>query len=193
MKTSLALLGAAALAAGSVLAGPEVSVREHAKELSNQNNVRQGVAPPTQPTSAATATPAAAPPRLSPAIAKLQTDLATIKADSLVTAEQKQKIAEDLTQAAQGAKPSPAVSDKLAANLAAACAEKPLSPTSRARLAQELDAVLNPGKYPQAKLDGIYADVQAVFQENGMKRNAAVAIADDVKALSADIQKGGAK
>ena len=75
----------------------------------------------------------------------------------------------------------------------AAFAEKPLPGTSRARLTQELDAVLNPAKYPQAKLDGIFADVQAIFQENGLSRLKAVAIADDVKAISAEIQKGGAK
>jgi hypothetical protein len=51
--------------------------------------------------------------------------------------------------------------------------------------------VLNPGKYPQAKLDGIFADIQAIFQENGLGRNKAVVIADDVKAISAEIQKGG--
>jgi hypothetical protein len=193
MRTSLALLGAAVLLAGSALAGPEVIVREHAKELSNQNNVRQGVAPPTQPANPATATPATAAPRPSPAITKLQTDLAAIKADCPATAEQKQKIAQDLVLAAQAAKPSAATAEKLSADLAAAFAEKPLPAASRVRLAQELDAVLNPGKYPQAKLEGIYADVQAIFQANGLKRNTAVAIAEDVKALSADIQKGGAK
>ena len=57
---------------------------------------------------------------------------------------------------------------------------------------QELDAVLNPAKYPQAKLEGIIRDVQAIFQENGLARMKAVAIADDVKAIAAEIQKGGA-
>jgi hypothetical protein len=92
----------------------------------------------------------------------------------------------------QGPKPSRAALTKLTDDLTAAFAEKPLSPTSRARLVQELDAVFNPGKYPSAKLDGIFADIQAIFQENGLSRNKAVAIADDVKAISAEIQKGGA-
>jgi len=98
---------------------------------------------------------------------------------------------QDLALAPQGAKPSRTALTKLADDLSAAFAEKPLSPTSRARLVQELDAVLNPGKYPQAKLEGIFADIQAIFQENGLSRNKAVVIADDVKAISAQIQKGG--
>ena len=50
--------------------------------------------------------------------------------------------------------------------------------------------MLNPSKYPQAKLDGILRDVQAIFQENGLARMKAMAIADDVKAISASIQRG---
>jgi hypothetical protein len=190
MKTILVLAGTALLLAGIAYAGPEVIIRERAKELRDQNNVRQGVAPPTQ-----AAQPAAAPsaPAPSPAITRFQADLAAIKTGSPPTAEQNQKLTQDLLAAAQSAKPSPAAAKKLAEALAAAAMDKPLPATSRARLAQELDAVLNPGKYPSAKLEGIFADVQAIFQENGLLRKGAVAIADDVKAISAEIQAGGAK
>ena len=51
--------------------------------------------------------------------------------------------------------------------------------------------MLNPAKYPMAKLDGILRDIQAIFQENGLARMKALAIADDVKAIAAEIQKGG--
>ena len=54
---------------------------------------------------------------------------------------------------------------------------------------QELDAVLNPIKYPGAKLDGILADVQAIFQENGLQREKAVAISNHVKALAAEARR----
>jgi len=91
------------------------------------------------------------------------------------------------------AKPSLASASKFVDQLTAAAAEKPLPAASRGRLVQELDAVLNPGKYPQAKLDGIFSDVQAIFQENGLGRTKAVALADSVKAMSAEIQQGGAK
>jgi len=182
MKSTFVLLGVSSLiAAGAFAQGSDIIIRERAKELRNQNNVRQGVPPPTQPAQPnAASTPAPQPQSL----VQLQTDLAAIKADSPVTAQQKQKLAGDLIAAAQGAKPSAAAVTKLAEDLSAAFATKPLSAAARARLAQELDAVLNPGKYPQANMPGIFADIQAVFQENGLERKRAVAIADDVKALA---------
>ena len=45
--------------------------------------------------------------------------------------------------------------------------------------------MLNPAKYPQAKMAAIFDDVQAIFQENGLERRRAVAVSDDVKAIAA--------
>jgi len=195
MRTALTILTAVTLSAGSVWAGPDVIIRERAKELRDQNNVRQGVAPPTQPGGApgqGQAAPGTPVPQLSPTLVSFRTELGALKADSEPSAAQKQKLAQDLRAGAQGAKPSLATVTKLVEDLAAAAVEKPLPDPSRARFVQELDAVLNPAKYPQAKLDGIVADVQAIFQENGLKRSRAVAIADDVKAIAAEIARGGA-
>jgi hypothetical protein len=194
MKTALTALGTILLASACVYADPAVIIRERAKELSNQNNVRQGVASSadTQPAQPAVANVAPAGPTLSPSLLRFNTELASIHADTLVTSEQKQKLAQDLILSAQGPKPSLVSASKLASDLSNAFAEKPLSSTSRARFVQELDAVLNPGKYPQAKLDGIIRDVQAIFQDNGLARMKAVAIADDVKTIAAEVQKGGA-
>jgi len=188
MKTSLAIFTIAACSVASAFAGPETIIKERAKELRDQNNVRQGVAPPTQ---APLTSVAPTPPALAPSLVRFQTELGTLNMGTPATADQRQKMVQDLALAPQGAKPSRTALTKLADDLSAAFAEKPLSPTSRARLVQELDAVLNPGKYPQAKLEGIFADIQAIFQENGLSRNKAVVIADDVKAISAQIQKGG--
>jgi hypothetical protein len=195
MRITLAALGTVVMVSGFAYADPAVIIRERAKELSNQNNARQGVAPPTQP--AQPAQPAVVPapppaPTLAPALLRFNTDIAAIKADAQVTPEQQQKLAQELLASAQGAKPSLASVTKLANDVSAAFAEKPLSSTSRARFVQELDAVLNPGKYPQAKVDGILKDIQSTFEQNGLARMKAMAIADDVKAISAEIQKGGA-
>jgi hypothetical protein len=195
MRFTSVLLATGLLVSGFAYADPAVIIRERAKELSNQNNVRQGVAPPTQPQPPAP--PAAAPtpppgPTLSPALLRFNTEIAAIKADAQVTPDQHQKLAQELVASAQGAKPSLASASKLASDVSAAFTEKPLSSTSRARFVQELDAVLNPGKYPQAKIDGIIKDIQAIFQENGLARMKAMAIADDVKAIANEIQKGGA-
>ncbi|HWH70613.1 MAG TPA: hypothetical protein VNT26_14590 [Candidatus Sulfotelmatobacter sp.] len=183
MKTSLVLIGVTALMAGSTFAGPEVIIKQRAKELRDQNNVRQGVAPPTQPVQPASAATVTPPP--SPGLTKLQTDMAAIKANAPATPEQKRQLAKDLLFLAQGPiKPSQAAADKLAEDLAAALTEAPLPAAHRARFAQELDAVLNPGKYPQARLEAIYQDIQATFQANNLNRTKAAALSEQVKALT---------
>jgi hypothetical protein len=194
MRVTFAVLGMFGLVCACAHGDPAVIIRERAKELSNQNNVRQGVTPPTQvqPAQPAAAPVVAAGPTLSPGILRFNTELAGIHVDTIVTEDQKQKLAQDLILAAQTAKPSMALASKLATDVSAAFAEKPLPASSRARFIQELDAVLNPSKYPQAKIEGIITDIQAIFQENGLARMKALAIAQDVKAISDQIQKGGA-
>jgi hypothetical protein len=192
MRTTLAVLGTTVLISTLAYADPAVIIRERAKELRDQNNVRQGVEAPTQPNQPAANANAPATPMLSQGLLRFNTEINSIRADSTVAPEQKQKLAQALVAGAQGPRPSLVTASKLAADVSAAFAEKPLSATSRARFVQELDAVLNPGKYPQAKLEGILKDIQAIFQENGLARTKAVAIADDVKAMATEIQKGGA-
>ena len=197
MKTAFALLGAVALLAGSVFADP-IIVKQRALELRNQNNVRQGTTPPSQPAQPAT-TPAATPAKgtsptpIQQSVAKLRADLTAIKANSPVTAEQKQQIAKDLIAVAQGAhKPSPATAADLAGSLSAAFAEKPLADKDCTRLMSDLAAVLNPANIQSAQMQAIYADVQAVFQANGLARNEAVKIVDHVKAIAAQTQRPAA-
>jgi hypothetical protein len=67
--------------------------------------------------------------------------------------------------------------------LSAALSTKQLSSDVRSRLVTELDAVLNPSKYPSAKMAAIFDDIQAIFQENGLERKKAVGVVDSVKAL----------
>ena len=194
MKTSIAVFGALLLFTSHVFgASASSTIVQRARELNQQNNVRQGVPSPTQPVSPPSAAPQPQAPALTPSLAKFQSDLAGITLGAQVSADVKQRMAQQLVAGAQGAKPALATARKFVDNLAAANVEKPLPPSSRARLVQELDAVLNPGKFPNAKLDGIFADVQAIFQANGMSRSKAAVLADNVKALSTEIQQGGAK
>lgn len=193
MKTTFALLGVAALLGGSVFADP-IIVKQRALELRNQNNVRQGVTPPSQP--AQPAQPATRPATAAPAtpvqqsIAKLRADLTAIKAGSPVTADQKQQIAKDLVAVAQGAnKPTPPTAAKLADSLSAAFAEKPLADKDCTRLLSNLAAVLNPANIQSAQMQAIDADIQAIFQANGMARKDAVKMVDQVKAVAAETQR----
>jgi len=196
MKRAFALIGAVVLLAGSLFADP-VIVKKRALELRNQNNVRQGVTPPSQPAQpvqpvqpAPTPGTSASPTPIQQSIAKLRADLTAIKANSPAKAEQKQQIARDLMAAAQGVnKPSQSTAAGLANSLATAFAEKPLADKDCNRLLSDLAAVLNPAKIQPAQMQAIYADIQAIFQANGMARKDAVKIVDLAQAVGAETQK----
>lgn len=193
MKTVFALSGVALLLAVNSAFGQDVQIKQRAKQLRDQNNERQGVTPATQASPSAAASSGRAAPSLSPSLVQFQTGLASIKAGTPVDTAQKKQLSQQVLAAPQGARPSAGSVNKLVADLTAAFAEKPLPASSRSRLMVELDAVLNPAKYPQAKPEGIFQDIQDMFHENGLAPSKAEAIAEDVKAISAEIQGGGAK
>jgi hypothetical protein len=198
MKKSVALVAVISLAGSTLFAGPETIIKQRAKELSKQNNARQGVAPPGQPAQPATpnpvaARPAVAQPQLQGA-ARLKADLAAIKANSPVTTERKQQITRDLLGVARApVKPSTQSLSVLASDLVTAQSEKPLTPPALSRLVQDLDAALNGATLAQTQMQAIIDDVQAIFQNNGLTRPRAVAIADHLKAITAEVQKPAAK
>lgn len=182
----IALAGATlGLAAACAWAGPETIIKQRAKELRDQNNVRQGVPPATAPPPAPA--PKAAPVAPTPSqqnMSRLQMELAAVKPTAPATPEQKQRLSRLLLAMAEGpAKPSAAAADKLVELLAEAQASNPLPAASRARLVQDLDGIINPSKYPQARREAILADVQAIFQAGGLPRSRAVAIAEATRAL----------
>lgn len=182
------------LMATNVFAQADMIIKQRAKEIRDQNNVRQGInptTPPAQPSQPGAPTASSTPtPLLKQNLAKLQTDLAAIPANSAVTAAQKQQLTKDLLACAQGAgKPSEATISPLAEGLASAFAQKPLSDTDRARLISRLAAVLNPANIQANQMQAIYADIQAIFQVNGLARKDAVKIVDLVKAVGAETQR----
>jgi hypothetical protein len=189
MKMTMILL-AASVAICSAQSGSQSIIKQRAKDLRDQSNARQGVPPPAsspapQPQPAvrpATATPAAT------SMSRFQAGLAAIKQGTPVTAEQQQKLAAELAGMAQGTKPSFVTVDNLAKELSSALAEKQLSASARARLVQDLDGLLNPAKYPQAKVPAIIEDIQSIFTANGLDRKRAGAIADLAKAISGQVQ-----
>ncbi len=193
MKTITTISTAVLLFTAVAVAGPDVIIREKAKQLRDQNNARQGVPPPAPP--AQTGRPAAAPAGATtasasaaaqpPGLARLQANLAAIKTNAVVSAEQKQRLTQDLIATAQGAtKPSAAVAGKLAADLAAACADKPLPASARSRIVQNLNAVLNPESIQTAQMEAVITDVQTVLEKNGVNRGLASAVAADLKVMA---------
>lgn len=171
-------------------------IKQRAKELVNQNNVRQGVPPPASPAprSAVPATPgnAAAPtPAVLQAqnISKIKADLAALKPGSPVTPEQKQQFIKDLAIAARSTKPSLPTVTRFVDTLTAALGENNLGAPEQERLAQNLHSVFNSKPLPATQFDAIIADVQAILQVGGVKRPVAASIAGDLKAVGAEVRR----
>ncbi len=199
MKTVSAVAVMTLVMVGNLFAGSgsQNIIYNRAKELRDQNNVRQGVPSPSQaaqPAAAATAprTVTATPQQV--AVSKLQTAISQIRPDSQVTADQKQQLARELVAAAQGAsKPSMQSATKAAEDLSALLSQKLLSTATRTRLAQDLYAAVNPGSLQPTQMDGTFSDIQAIFQANGIERKEAVKATDSVKTLSGELKKTAAK
>jgi len=172
-------------------------IKRRAKELSNQNNVRQGVPAPAKAAAAPVGTPTAAQPA-APApvataqqgIAKLQADIAGIKVGSPVAPEQKTQFLKDIAVAVRGAtKPSLPTVAKFVNELTAALAEKALGTAEQARLAQDIEAVLNSVAMPVIQFDAVIGDAQAILQVGGARRAAAVAVANDLRAVGQEVRR----
>lgn len=191
MKTILLLGLAIILSAASVRAqgAQGVIVKQRAKEVVNQSNVRQGVPTPAQPARSAAAAPATANPKQQN-IAWLQTDLAALQAKADVAAAVKQRFAKNLLAASQGAvKPSGATVATLVDNLAGVLPASPLEAAERARFAQDLNALFDSVSLPAARVDAILADVQAILQVSGVRRQDALSVVADLRSVVAEIQK----
>lgn len=174
-------------------------IKRRAKDLNQQNNVRQGVAPPAQapakpvtvpaPTTARPATPAPPATVQQQHVARMKADLASMKAGTPMTAEQKKQFTNDLLAAARGPKkPSVAAVGKFVNNFATALGGKTLDPAQQSRLAQNLEAVVNSAAMPVTQTDAIAGDVQAILEVSGAKRNDAASVAKDLKALAAELR-----
>ncbi len=190
MKT-LAVSIYAGLIAVTASAGPEYLIKQRAKDLRDQNNAQQGVQPaapaPVQPQKPATQTPATPSPAQQ-SMARFQASLAEIKAGATLDTVTKQKLARELSGAAQYKKPSQAAVDKLVTAVFNAMSAKPLFASSRAKLVLDIDAILNPAKYPQAKMPAIYEDAQAILKSGGVPVAQAAEVNTALRALGDEVK-----
>ncbi len=197
MKTILLTALVLGLVAGGVFAQADMIIKQRAKELSNQNNVRQGVPPPatTPPAKAPpakTATPSTPASPQQQSIARLKADIAALGGSSAAGSEQKLQFVRDLLAAARGTvKPSQATVTRFANSLGAALADKTVTAESQTRLAQNIEAVLNGANLPVSQTQAIADDVQAILQTSAVPRATAVGVAADLKAVAAEVQKKG--
>ncbi len=176
-------------------------IKRRAKEISNQNNVRQGVPPAPQPPAAQPARPVVARPVATATatpqqqgVARLSADIATIKTGTAATPDQQQQLIKDVAATVRGtAKPSLAAITKFVNSLVGALSERSLGPDKQSRLAQNVEAILNCERLPAAQFDAIIDDVQAIWQDAGVQRNMAMAVAQDLKAVGVEVRKTPAK
>lgn len=194
MKTAL-LLGLAIAVSSIPAAGQGAAsaiIKQRAKEVRDQSNVRQGVPAPTQPHPAAPS-PAPGPGQVAPNpqaqnIARLQADLAAMIGKTATPAV-RQRFTRNLLAAASGRQPDRATVTRFVDSLAPVLAGVALEAKERARLAQNINAAFDAANTTPARLNAVYADVQAILQVGGARRSDAVAIVDHLKAVAADIQK----
>ncbi|MFO1511329.1 MAG: hypothetical protein U1F83_00180 [Verrucomicrobiota bacterium] len=193
MKNPLALAAIVGLLAQPVFGqGSAVMIKNRAKEVVNQNNVRQGVPLPSQTTPPPTPVPATPATPVVPqaqSLAKIKTDIAGFKTGSSGTAEQKQQFIKDLATAARSAKPSLPTVTTFVEALMAGLSEATLTPEQQGRLAQNIEAVLNSKPLAASQFEAIIADVQAIMQVGSLKRTTAAAIANDLKAVGAEVRR----
>lgn len=167
--------------------GVAVMAKQHARELSNQNNVRQGIAAPTAPATAAT--PQATRTLPTDPISKLKADLATISGGTAASAELKKQLATNMLACARGSKkPSAAAVQKFADSISNGLAGKSLEPSVVTRLAQDINLALNSGSLPDDRTTKIADDVQAILQTGGVARGQAVNTTGELKAIMAELQ-----
>jgi len=198
-KARLVFLGVCILfCTGSVFGqGAAVIIKERAKELRDQNNVRQGVPTPAAPLPGAQPATAGVPAKpLTPqeqAVARLQADLTAMRPDAQPSIAQKLQLGRDMMAVVQApTKPSSLPVNKMARDIADVLGDKLFATVTIHRLAQDLNTVLNPSTVSGTRFGAVVEDLQAIFQANNVDRKDAVAIAADANAVAAEIKKAAA-
>jgi hypothetical protein len=122
-------------------------------------------------------------------VQKLQSDLAAIKAGSNVTDAQKQDLKNSLVALADGAtKPSEESVTALANSLSAAFADKTLTTPEKAQITKNVEAVLKSANIPQSEVEALAASAQAVLIASGVSKADAQTVANDLRAISAELK-----
>ncbi len=132
--------------------------------------------------------------RMSPAqqqnLDQLKTDLTSIRAGSGVTEAQKQKLADDVMSAAQGAtKPSQASVTKLTSDLQSALGDSSLSYKEKAQLGDDVSAVLNSAGISQSEVEAIIQDAEDILRAANVSQQEIDAVVSDLEAIAAEARK----
>ena len=169
-------------------------IKRRARDVANQNNTGQGVAPPAQPgtvpgpTAAnASATNPASTPQQN--IARIQATLAGFKPGVTVAPAQKQQLIKDIAVACRGTKPSLPTVTTFVNGLTAALTEATLETAQQKSLAQGIEAVVNSAPMGSSQFEAIIADMKAILQASGAKQSLAVAASHNLKAVGLEVRR----
>ena len=194
MKTLFTFTAALTLLVGNLRAGDIGSMMKQKARGFDGRDTTQPAPIASQPAIPATPPP---PPlqKLPPqqqALANLVNDLGSVQAP--VTPEAVNKLAADLAASALGVtKPSAPTVRKLANDLAAAVADKTITPAQRSRMAQDLQAILAGANVPQSQMGAIIGDVPVILKKAGVDTKQAAAVDADLKAIAAEVKPKATK
>lgn len=123
-------------------------------------------------------------------VQKLQSDLAAIKSGWAVTEEQKTAVKNSLMAVADGAtKPSEESVTALADSLSSALADEQLTNKEKAQLASCVETVLKSANIPQAEVEALANSTYEMLVATGVSKEEASAVAQDLKAIGAELKK----
>lgn len=169
-----------------------VIVKQRAKEIARPGSTTP---PPKAPASGpgVPAAPAANAAQQQ-AVSKLKADIAVIKSKKEVTPELKAQLKKDLAAATDGAtKPAAETLAKLGDDLASALVDKKISSQDVADLATSLAAVLNSAGISTVEIATAVRTTKEILTASGVTKQDIAAVADDLKAIVGELQKGGPK
>jgi hypothetical protein len=171
-----------------------VTVKQRAKEVVNQSNVRQGVNTPAAPvaspadgTSPAAQVAAAA---VQAAVSQVAGALTQLKGPGAVTGEKKAALVRALQAAARGPqKPAETQLNDVVEALAGCLPGTVLEETELRRLATDLYALVNSATLSADRTRQILEDVQAILQVGGVRRAQALDVVRRLERVTQSLQQ----
>lgn len=186
-------------------------VKDKARNLDDKmterhNSAENGAPPPpgappktgaAKPATPATPLPLAAPAKPSTqqqAATKLKADIAAARAKGEVTEEAKKQFAQDLKLAVMGSShPTPATLNTFAESFLPTAAGRDVSPANDARIVQNIVVSLNCAGLSASRMAEIRGELESSLTKSGAPAAAAAKAAQDLAAIIAEVQGGGAK
>lgn len=119
---------------------------------------------------------------------RVQNSLTVIRAGAPIDPVEKAQFEKDiLNLVVVGKKPAHRSVAKVSEGVCGALSQRMLSRPTQARLVQNLNIAMNPGRHTKVQVDKAISDTQALFESNNLPKKDAEKIATDLKALSAEV------